>query len=66
MAGTIPSSTAWLARSWLVHWVMCEPLATGSKQSNQPLVDLFDDNMLGRVRRQRDQGWLWLAERVTA
>src|SRR5262245_21824233 len=34
MAGTIPSSTAWRARSRLVHWVMCKPLATGSRQAS--------------------------------
>src|SRR5262245_61742741 len=37
MAGTIPSSTAWRARSWLVQWVMCRPLAIGSKQASRTI-----------------------------
>src|SRR4051812_23973048 len=34
MVETIPSLTAWRARSWLVQWVMCRPLAIGSRQAN--------------------------------
>jgi hypothetical protein len=34
-AGTIPSSTAWRARSLLVQWEMCKPLAIGSRQANR-------------------------------
>src|SRR6185437_9762696 len=33
MAGTIPSSTACRAKSSLDQWVMCSPLATGSRQA---------------------------------
>src|SRR5689334_19395643 len=29
----MPSLTAWRARSWLAQWVMCSPLATGSRQA---------------------------------
>src|SRR5208337_1393757 len=34
MASTTPSSTAWRAKSKLLQWVMCSPLAIGSKQAN--------------------------------
>src|SRR5512142_3107471 len=34
MAGTIPSRIAWRARSSLDQWVMCSPLATGSRQAS--------------------------------
>src|SRR5947208_830259 len=33
MAGTIPSATAWRARSSLDQCVMCSPLAIGSRQA---------------------------------
>jgi hypothetical protein len=32
--GTILSATAWRARSWLVQWVICNPLAIGSRQAS--------------------------------
>src|SRR5271168_3296950 len=34
MVGTIPSATAWSARSSRDQWVMCSPRANGSKQAN--------------------------------
>jgi hypothetical protein len=34
MAGAIPSRITWRARSVLVQWVMCSPLATGSRQAS--------------------------------
>src|SRR5437016_2467507 len=34
MASTIPSTTAWRARSWGVQWVMCNPSAMGSRQAS--------------------------------
>jgi hypothetical protein len=37
IAGTMPSSTACRARSLLVQWVMCSPLATGSRQANRTI-----------------------------
>src|SRR5437588_11286219 len=33
MVSTIPSAIAWRAKSRLVQWVMCNPLAIGSKQA---------------------------------
>src|SRR6266550_9544092 len=37
MASTIRSAIAWRARSRLVQWVMCNPLAIGSKQANSTI-----------------------------
>src|SRR5512135_1389026 len=37
MAGTIPSATAWRAKSGLVQWVMCRPLAIGSRQASRTI-----------------------------
>ena len=37
MAGTIPSRIAWRARSSLDQWVMCRPLATGSRQASSTI-----------------------------
>src|SRR5262245_57151133 len=37
MASTMPSATAWRARSALVQWVICSPSATGSKQANSTI-----------------------------
>src|SRR6516162_7447997 len=37
MASTMPSATAWRAKSWLVQWVMCSPSATGSRQANSTI-----------------------------
>ena len=34
IAATMPSATAWRARSSLDQWVMCSPLATGSRQAS--------------------------------
>src|SRR5947209_5877249 len=34
MAPTMPSVTAWRARSALVQWVMCKPSAIGSRQAS--------------------------------
>src|SRR5215831_11321834 len=34
MLGTMPSAMAWRARSSLDQWVMCKPLATGSRQAS--------------------------------
>ena len=34
MAGTMPSTTAWRARSLLVQWVICKPSAMGSRQAS--------------------------------
>src|SRR5262245_60437173 len=33
MASTMPSATAWRARSWLVQCVICSPSAIGSRQA---------------------------------
>src|SRR5438067_2204284 len=37
MASTMPSVTAWRARSWGVQWVMCSPSATGSRQASSTI-----------------------------
>jgi hypothetical protein len=37
MVSTMPSATAWRANSKLVQWVMCKPLAIGSKQPNSTI-----------------------------
>src|SRR6476469_2866257 len=37
MASTMPSATAWRARSWLVQWVMCSPSAIGSRQASSTI-----------------------------
>src|SRR5437660_137019 len=34
MASRIPSATAWRAKSPLDQWVMCKPLAIGSRQAS--------------------------------
>src|SRR5262245_23699730 len=34
MSSTMPSATAWLARSTLDQWVMCSPSARGSRQAS--------------------------------
>src|SRR4051794_12261896 len=34
MCSTMPSATAWLARSALDQWVTCNPSATGSRQAS--------------------------------
>src|SRR5262249_59216301 len=34
MSLTMPSATAWLARSALDQWVMCNPSAMGSRQAS--------------------------------
>jgi hypothetical protein len=34
MESMMPSATAWRARSWLAQWVMCSPLAIGSRQAS--------------------------------
>ena len=48
MASTMPSATAWLARSALDQWVMCSPLATGSRQASSTIWALCrGGNLLG-------------------
>ena len=37
MASTMPSATAWRARSALVQWVMCSPSAIGSRQASSTI-----------------------------
>src|SRR4051794_32514982 len=37
MAGTMPPLIAWRARSSLVQWVMCSPLAMGSRQASSTI-----------------------------
>src|SRR5215831_5562405 len=37
MAPTMPSATAWRARSWGVQWVRCSPSATGSRQASSTI-----------------------------
>jgi len=37
IAETMPSATAWRARSWLVQWVRCSPSAIGSRQASSTI-----------------------------
>src|SRR5262245_3934409 len=37
MASTMPSVTAWRARSALLQWVMCRPWAIGSRQASSTI-----------------------------
>jgi hypothetical protein len=37
MVSTMPSLTAWRARSALVQWVMCSPSAIGSRQASSTI-----------------------------
>src|SRR4051794_25397058 len=53
MAGTIPRSTAWIARSLLVQCVMCSPWAIGSKQASSTIWARCRGGNPGRTARSR-------------
>src|SRR5262249_7386753 len=47
----MPSAMAWRARSWLAQWVMCSPLAIGSRQASWTIWALCrGGNLLGTPR----------------
>src|SRR5437660_3516340 len=51
MAATRSSATACWAKSWLVQWVMCNPLATGSRQASSTIWARWrGGNLLGTSR----------------
>src|SRR4051812_41201323 len=47
----MPSATACRARSWLAQWVMCSPLATGSRQASWTIRALCRGGNLQRPPR---------------
>src|SRR4051794_3712143 len=51
MRPTIPSLTAWRARSSLDQWVMCNPLATGSRQASSTIWARCRGGKPGRTAR---------------
>src|SRR4051812_14112355 len=67
MAGTMPSTTAWRARSWLVQWVMCKPSAMGSRQARLMIParcrggNLLRTAHAGLVQQERLQAALLVA-----
>ena len=56
----MPSATAWRARSSLDQWVMCRPLATGSRQASRTIWARWrggnPGGAPGRVRRGQQAG----------
>ena len=51
IASTMPSATAWRARSSLVQWVMCSPSATGSRQASSTIWAALEGGKSGRGAR---------------
>src|SRR5262249_18838597 len=47
----MPSATAWRARSSLDQWVMCNPLATGSRQASSTIRAHWRGGNPGRAAR---------------
>src|SRR3954471_20868446 len=51
IASTMLSATAWRARSSLDQWVMCSPLATGSRQASSTIWARWRGGNPGRAAR---------------
>src|SRR3954464_8890825 len=51
MLATPPSATAWRARSSLDQWVICRPLATGSRQASSTIRARWRGGNPGRASR---------------